>query len=273
MSAELDHVALALPDRSPFWATFAGDLGGRWVGGGETLGGFAFGQLRYADGMKVEAIEPFPPGGHGFLDRFLASSGPGPHHLTFKVDDLEAAVDRARAAGWEPLGIDLRSGAWKEAFLHPRHACGIVVQLAWSAGELDDPAPPWLPAARPGASAELVHVAHAVADLDAALLLFKGLLGGTTVNAGAGGGLGWVDLAWPGPGRLRLLAGGPVQEWVAGRPGRLHHIAFGVADPGGVAGAVAHDGWWEVPPEPALGTRLVLVEPKAAVPLAGGAPG
>lgn len=266
MSVQLDHVALALPDRAPFWATFAGDLAGRWVGGGETLSGFAFGQLRFANGMKVEAIEPFPPGGGGFLDRFLAAGGPGPHHLTFKVDDLEAAVERARSAGWEPLGVDLGGTQWKEAFLHPRRACGIVVQLAWSAGELDDPPPSWLPPARTAASAELVHTTHAVADLDGALALFKGLLGGWTVDAGAGGGLGWVDLAWPGPGRFRLLAGDPVRSWVGDRPGRLHHLVFRVEGPAAVAGAVEHDGWWEVAPTGALGTWLVLVEPDAPVP-------
>lgn len=268
-STELDHVAVALPERGPFWATFAGDLGGLWVGGGESLGGFAFAQLRFANGMKVEGLEPFPAGTDGFLGRFLESSGPGPHHLTFKVGDFDAALDRARSAGYEPLGVGEVGAIWREAFLHPRQASGIVVQLAWAAGELDDPQPAWLPASRVTRAAELVHVAHAVADLDEALRLFKGLLDGRSVDAGAGGGLGWVELAWPGPGRLRLLAGDPVTDWLAGRHGRLHHVTFRVADPGGVAGAVERDGWWEVEPTGPLGTRLVLIEPDAPLPPLG----
>ncbi len=265
-ATEFDHVALAFSDRSPFWSTLVGDLAGRWVGGGERLGGFAFGQLRFANGMKVEGLEPFAPEANDFLVRFLAANGPGPHHLTFTVPDLEAAIDRALLAGYQPLGIDLEGSHWKEAFLHPKEACGILVQLAWSDGEPDGAPPPWLPAARGGETA-LVHVAHAVADLDQALRLFKGLLGGRTTNAGGGGGLGWVDLAWPGPGRLRLLAGDPVEAWLGTRPGRLHHLAFEVEDPDRVAGASMHDGWWEVPPTGPLGTRLVLVEPGASVPL------
>lgn len=263
-----DHVALASSDRARFWSVFAGDLGGRWVGGGESMGGFAFSQVRFSGGMKVEGLEPFQAERNDFLVRFLAAFGPGPHHLTFTVDDLEATLDRARAAGYHPVGIDLGGEHWKDAFLSPREASGIVVQLAWADGDPVTPPPAGLPAPRPGQPAELVHVAHAVADLEAALALAKGLLDGRTVDAGAGGGLGWVDLAWPGPGRLRLLAGDPMRPWHGDRPGRLHHLAFRVERPSEVAGAVAHDGWWEVPPGSPLGTRLVLVEPGAAVPLA-----
>lgn len=266
-ATDFDHVALALPDRAPFWAILAGDLGGTWVGGGESLAGFTVGHLRFANGMKVEGIEPFPAaGGGGFLERFLAANGPGPHHLTFKVPDLEATLERAGTAGYGPLGIDLSGGTWKEGFLHPREACGIVVQLAWAAAELEGPPPVPLPLPRPRQPAELVHVALAVADLEGALRLFKGLLDGRSIDAGAGGGLGWVDLAWPGPGRLRLLAGDPVHAWIGSRPGRFHHLAFRSEEPGRVAGAVERQGWWEVEPSGPLGTRLVLVEPDAPVP-------
>ncbi len=268
--AHLDHVALALADPAPFWDVFAGSLGGRWVGGGDSLGGFSFGQLRYTGGMKVEVLEPLA-GGSDFLSRFLAANGPGPHHLTFTVPDLGTTLDEATALGYEPLGVSLEDPRWKEAFLHPREAAGIVVQLAFAAGEPEGPAPADLPAPGPGEPAALVQVAHAVADLEAALSLFKGLLGGETVDAGAGAGLGYVDLAWPSrgadTGRLRLLAGDPVAPWVGGRAGRLHSLCFRMDDPSGVAGAVAHPGGWEVAPTPPLGVRLVLIERDAPVPM------
>lgn len=274
--ARFDHVALALDDPAPFWDLFAGSLGGRWVGGGDSLGGFSFGQLRFSDGRyvggsKVEVLEPLA-GGSDFLSRFLAAHGPGPHHLTFTVPDLGATLDKATALGYQPLGVSLEDPSWKEAFLHPREAAGIVVQLAFAAGEPDGPPPPGLPASGPGKPAELVHVAHAVADLEAGLSLFKGLLDGETVDAGAGAGLGYVDLAWPGSGadtgRLRLLAGDPVAPWVGGRSGRLHSLCFRLDDPGRVAGSVERPGWWEVIPAPPLGVRLVLIERDAPVPTA-----
>jgi len=266
-ASTFDHVALGLPSRGPFWDVFAGQLGGRWAASGDTWAGFSFAQLRYANGMKVEALEPCD-GASDFLVRFLAGHGPGPHHLTFKPADLGGTIARAEAGGYRPFGISLGGPRWREAFLHPRRASGIVVQLAWSAGEPDAAPPAWLPAPRVAQPAELVHVAHAVTDLAAALELFKGLMGGRTVDAGAGGGLGFVDLAYQGPGRLRLLAGEPTAPWVGDRPGRLHSLCFRLADPGGVAGAVARDGWWEVAPAPPLGVRLVLIEPDAPVPVA-----
>lgn len=245
---------------------FVRDLGGRWVGGRDTAKGFSVAQLRFANGMKVEGLEPLA-GGRDFLFRFVADRGAGPHHLTFKVPDLRAAIERAEAAGYQPFGISLERPWWKEAFLHPQEATGIVVQLAWAAGELRDPAPDDLPEPRVAEPAALVHVAHAVADLEAALALFKGLLGGRSVDAGAGGGTGWVDLAYPGPGRLRLLAGGPAASWVGEQPGRLHSLCFRLADPGAVAGAERREGWWEVGPDSPIGVRLVLIEPDAPVPL------
>lgn len=265
--AVFDHAALALRDREEFWDVFVGALGGQWVGSGDNLGGFSFAQLRFANGLKIEALEPLAFEGN-IVDRFVDRSGPGPHHLTFTVPDLSAAVARAVAAGYQPLGVSLEGGEWQEAFIHPRQAAGIVVQLAWSAGDPSDPAPPWLPPPRVAQPAELVHVALAVADLDAALALFKGLLGGRSVNAGAGGGLGFVDLAFAGSGsgQLRLLAGDPVTPWIGGRPGRMHSFCFRLAQPGDVAGAVARDGWWEVPPTPNLGVRLILIEPGAPIP-------
>ena len=273
--AHFDHVALAVADPAPFWDVFARSLGGRWVGGGDSLGGFTFGQLRFSDGMKVgglkvEVLQPLA-GGSDFLSRFLAANGPGPHHLTFTVPDLGTTLDEATSLGYQPLGVSLEDPRWKEAFLHPREAAGIVVQLAFAAGEPDGSAPAGLPGPGPGEPAELVHVAHAVADLDAALSVFKGLLDGETVDAGAGAGLGYVDLAWPAgdadTGRLRLLAGDPVAPWVGRRAGRLHSLCFRMDDPWGVAGAVAHPGWWEVAPTPPLGVRLVLIERDAPVPV------
>ena len=84
----------------------------------------------------IEIIVPDGPPG-GFLHRFIAARGAGPHHVTFKVPDIHAALDRARALGYEPVGFDDRSPSWKEAFLHPKQAQGIVVQFAEAHPELE----------------------------------------------------------------------------------------------------------------------------------------
>lgn len=260
-SFDLDHVAVALERQDDAWPRYAGDLGGTWVSGGATPGFFA-GQVRYRNGMKVEVLEPFRPDLNDFLRRFLDHRGPGPHHLTFKVPDLAAALDDVEAAGYRPVGVDLRDPMWKEAFIHPKDGPGVVVQLAQAAGEWSSPPPEHFPAARREA-ATLLRVTHAVTDLDDGLRLFAALLQGETVAKGDDNGDPWIELAWPGPGRLRLVTPGspasPLTSWIGDGAGRLHHIAFAVDEPATVSDVTALEGgMWEIDPAANAGVRLIL---------------
>jgi methylmalonyl-CoA/ethylmalonyl-CoA epimerase len=262
---DLDHVAVATERQADAWPRYAGDLAGAWVSGGESIG-FHAAQVSYANGMKVEVLEPHLVEQNDFLRRFLDANGPGAHHLTFKVRDIRASLRAAEAAGLSPVGVDLRDPQWQEAFLHPKQAHGVVVQLAQSQGTWESPPPPDLPTPATDAPATLDHVTHVVASLEEAATLFRDLLGGAEVGAGALDGGRFLDLAWPGGGRVRLVAavaddGGtsPWTAWLEGRPGRVHHLAFTVPDPAEVPDAVpADDGSWEVAPERNLGVRLVL---------------
>src|ERR1039458_2429866 len=68
--------------------------------------GFAPAQLRFANGGRVEILQPWQPEDNPFLRRFLDRHGPSPHHLTFKVPDLASAIERAHDAGFSPVGVD-----------------------------------------------------------------------------------------------------------------------------------------------------------------------
>ena len=250
----LDHVALAAERQADLWPRYAGDLAGRWLGGGWTEG-FGSAQVAYANGMKVEALEPHRPERIDFLRRFLDQSGPGPHHLTFKVPDFDAALAGVRAAGYAPIGVDVSDPGWKEAFLHPKEATGVVVQIAWSGGDWEGPRREGLPEPRTSTPATLVHVAHVVASLDEGTRLFEGLLGGARRDEADAS----VDLAWPGGGCIRLLRGGPELD---GRPGRISHLTFACERPDELAGArPAGDGTFVIEAADNLGTRLVLWPP------------
>jgi hypothetical protein len=134
--AKLDHIAFGVPDVSPVAELLAAHLGGRARGSGPG-NGFVFWQWEFARGGAIEVIVPDGPP-DGFLHRFLAARGAGPHHVTFKVPDIHQALDRARLHGYEPVGFDERFAGWKEAFLHPKQAQGIVVQFAESHPELEE---------------------------------------------------------------------------------------------------------------------------------------
>ena len=259
---DLDHVAVAVEHQSEAWPRYGGDLPSRWIGGGGTAG-FWSAQVEYANGMKVEVLEPYLVEQNDFLRRFLDRNGPGPHHLTFKVKDIRSSLALAEAAGYRPVGVNLANEWWMEAFLHPKDAPGVVVQLAQSSQGGDwgrDPSPDWFPQPRADEAATLVHVAHALADVHEGRRLFVDLLAGRPIAEGEVDGVAWLDVAWPGPGRVRLLAGEPLARWLDGRAGRVHHLAFATKDPAGVGGALplGGAGTFEVPPDANRGVRLLL---------------
>jgi methylmalonyl-CoA/ethylmalonyl-CoA epimerase len=137
-SVLFDHIALAVPRLADAEAILAGELGGRSAYG-MTRDGFRFWHWRYEGGGDIEVLEP--AGAGGFLHRFIAQRGPGIHHVTFKVPSLVEACERARAQGYSIVGYDDSDPEWKEAFLHPRQAQGIVVQFAEAGAESSEPPP------------------------------------------------------------------------------------------------------------------------------------
>jgi catechol 2,3-dioxygenase-like lactoylglutathione lyase family enzyme len=214
---KLDHVALATRDASGPLGVLVGQLGGHVLSGGHAPG-FRPMQVFLGDdrgGMKIELLEPWEPERNDFLDRFLTRHGPGAHHLTFKVADLEATIRQLRAAGYSPVGIDLTDPQWQEAFLAPKEAHGTVVQLAQSNAVLTTPLeeyrfalehgpggePVWWEAPpRAEATTRLRRVVLRTPDLGPTLEFFGGLLGGDPMAQGNG----WAELEWSTGGRIRI---------------------------------------------------------------------
>jgi methylmalonyl-CoA/ethylmalonyl-CoA epimerase len=75
-----------------------------------------------------------PVGQDSFIQRYLDKRGAGPHHVTFEVRDWDQAL-----AACEHHGVptfDLSEGEtdgarWRDIFIHPKHAGGILFQLFW----------------------------------------------------------------------------------------------------------------------------------------------
>jgi len=214
MTAVLDHLAIGTPTLTDGWDLFGGMLGGTWVYGDDSPG-YWWGQLSFAAGPKIELLTPTGGPDSAFLERFLADRGAGPHHFNFIVDDIGRTLARIRAFGLEPVGINLDNPHWKEAFLHPRSAHGIVIQVAQQAGSLHVPAPRDLPEPAPPTFFDLIE--HHVGDLGGATRLFREVLDGQVEAAGDGA----AELTWPGGRRLRL-----VREDGLPRGGALHHVRF-----------------------------------------------
>jgi methylmalonyl-CoA/ethylmalonyl-CoA epimerase len=127
----LHHVAVAVRSIEHAVGLFRDALAGDDLGGGQEPGrgegGWRWRQVGYPGGGRVELLEPV---GEGFLSRFLQARGEGLHHLTFRTEDLEGAVERLRRRGYELVDVDLADPRWKEAFLRPSQAHGTLIQLA-----------------------------------------------------------------------------------------------------------------------------------------------
>ncbi len=218
MTAILDHLAIGTAALGGGWELFGGVLGGTWAYGDDSPG-FWWGQLKFAAGPKIELLTPTGGPDAAFLERFLAARGAGPHHFNFLVTDIEDTLARIKAFGIEPVGVSLADPAWREAFLHPRDAHGIVIQVAQEDGTPAPPPPRELP--EPGPPARFDLIEHHVGDLDSAVRLFTEVLDGQLEAAEIAGPAGTAELTWPGGKRIRL-----VREDGLPMGGALHHIRF-----------------------------------------------
>jgi len=125
-----DHAAVAAPRLRDLLTIYQDLLGGEFIQGGDNQRvGYRAIHLGFHGGTKIELMEPLA--GSTFFDRFFQTRGGGGlHHITFKVDDIERAVERVKAAGFAITGLYLEEARWREVFLHPKEAFGTLVQLA-----------------------------------------------------------------------------------------------------------------------------------------------
>ncbi len=82
---------------------------------------------------NLELLEPLAA--DGVIARFLATRGEGLHHVALAVDDVRAAMQRARNAGLAVLDDEPRQGARgrKVAFVHPKSAHGVLLEFVENA--------------------------------------------------------------------------------------------------------------------------------------------
>jgi catechol 2,3-dioxygenase-like lactoylglutathione lyase family enzyme len=232
-SVYFDHLAVGVRNWPEGFRRFAAELGGQWSHGGDA-GEFAPCQLRFPPGINVELIAP-GRADDGFMHRFIDRAGPGPHHITFKVGSLDAALEEISALGIGVLDGANRHPYWREAFLHPKQ-CGIgtLLQLVQSddalvLGLARTPAPDGFPAGpRPAdkPARRVAWVGLTVESVGRARELFTGALHGAVAEDGHG----WLRITW-GPGRDLLVrsgdaAPGGASLW-AGRDPGVAHVVFG----------------------------------------------
>lgn len=125
-----DHVSMAVTSFEATGSLITLIGGVAFDAGYEAATDFHWAQYDLPSGGRLELIRTDSPDPHHFINRFLADRGEGLHHLTFKVTNLGDAVARARSLGFRVVGVNDDNPSWKEAFVHPTSAHGVLIQLA-----------------------------------------------------------------------------------------------------------------------------------------------
>ena len=129
MFAQIDHVGVAVEDLDAAIAlherTYGLALAHREVV--EEQGVEAV--LLDIGASHVELLRPLQP--DTAVGRFLASRGPGLHHVAYRVDDIEAALDALRDRGVQLIDETPRAGIRdsRVAFVHPRSTGGVLTEI------------------------------------------------------------------------------------------------------------------------------------------------
>ncbi len=131
MISRIDHVSLAVRDQKKAEHFFRDILGAVTC-----VGSMGAPQMKYfwqifslGDLSRLEIISPTGKG--SYLDGFLRTKEGGVHHITLQTPDLNQAMKHLKENGIPFFGHNEYYGAlWKEIFIHPRHAFGVLIQIA-----------------------------------------------------------------------------------------------------------------------------------------------
>ncbi len=129
MSSRVAHIAIAVDDLQKAIGMYTALLGRS----PETTVTVGDQQVRIAmfnmDGCRVELMEGVTP--DSAVSRFVASRGPGLHHVCLTVPDIEGEIKRLEEAGFRLTDRTPRTGAdgGRIAFVHPGSTGGVLLEL------------------------------------------------------------------------------------------------------------------------------------------------
>ena len=136
----LDHIGIAVHSIEAARAFFETTLGATH----RSTRDHASGDFRIAlfdlHDFCIELLEPINP--EGFLAKFLAKRGEGFHHLTLQTPGLAGKVEQLEERGVRVVDKHLDGPPGIDAFISPKSAHGLLIQLGENLGPLNN-SPYW----------------------------------------------------------------------------------------------------------------------------------
>lgn len=244
----VDHISMAAPE----WRKQADLL--QHLLGFKFLHAFEAGPVTDFDGcvsqvcgtgIEFEIISPAGPS--SFVQKFLDERGPGLHHITVEVHDLQAAIAELERLGIKPFGGISDDGIWLMTYIHPKDSGGILWQLFVPKRQ-----PPEVDRSAGGGVVDLQrmdHVSMAVPDLDRQVQWQRTVFGMEPRGRWTDDYLGYEGCVMSIPGSLlqfeMMQPTRPdsfVQKFIDERRPGMHHICCEVASVEASAAALRAEG-------------------------------
>ena len=130
MILRIDHVAVAVKDyekAARFFTDILGAIPGQ--GAGDDSMKYFWQLFSLGDLSRIELLRPTGEG--SYLDKFLKNKKDGGvHHITLQTPDIKKAIAVLEENDIPYFGFADLGDPWKEVFIHPRDAFGVLIQIA-----------------------------------------------------------------------------------------------------------------------------------------------
>lgn len=129
MLARIDHIGVAVEDLDAALALYERDFAIALVHRETVTEQGVEAVLLDVGENHVELLAPL--GEDTPVGKFLAKKGPGLHHVAYQTADIDAELERLRAAGLRLIDEQARTGirGSRVAFLHPAATGGVLTEI------------------------------------------------------------------------------------------------------------------------------------------------
>lgn len=132
MISRIDHVSIAVRDYDKAWHFFVDILGAvPGAEGEEDPLKYLWKVFSLGDLTRLELLKATGEG--SFLEGFLSSKEGGVHHITLETPDLAQCIQHLEKHNIPTFGYreggELYGDSYKELFIHPRDAFGVLIQI------------------------------------------------------------------------------------------------------------------------------------------------
>lgn len=139
MIKRIDHIGIAVHNIDQALRVYSDALGLKLTQTDNEEGQKSIVAFLPAGESEIELVEPVGPDGP--VARFLEKRGEGIHHICFEVDDIQAALDQLKAHEVQLIDEQpyIGTGGKKIAFIHPKGAHGVLIELYQKVPEEERP--------------------------------------------------------------------------------------------------------------------------------------